>query len=398
MAIKYGFFNSVNGDRVYDAEDLGRYLHGIISSGVYADSSDSLQVLANGDMTVTVQPGRAMLDCHYMENDAPLVLNLEPAGTTSRHDAVVMRLDKVARTCGIYVKTNVPVTLTPGFLDWITGGEANVKEWVLAYIYVGARATAITQSAITDHRANTSLCGWVHGLVDQVDTSTLFLQWQTAYEEQYAELQQARANMEGQYYDWFAGLPEGDEINKLPITTPAHAGHMVLVNPDGTGYTVGGMPFAFKKDAEYPDCYSRVVGNEKEWLNPPKVWSAKNDDYAVYAPRRTAERWSDASGVQKPVYEMRVDVFKLPSQDSWYGHTGYTAPLPDGAECIHCSGTYISNDRGVQPFPVVAQVDGDTIALSAFYQAGALRITNGYSKLASSKGDDRAEFVIKYVL
>jgi hypothetical protein len=53
----------------------------------------------------------------------------------------------------------------------------------LADIYVGAGVISISQSAITDLRLNTELCGIVHGTVEQVDTTTLFNQYLTWLQE-----------------------------------------------------------------------------------------------------------------------------------------------------------------------------------------------------------------------
>ena len=108
MAIKYGFFNSVNGDRKYSAEDVGRYLKGIINSGVYPDSTTSLQVVVDEGMAVQVLPGRAMLEYHYLENDSPLVLTLTAGSTQARIDAIVARLDLENRLCEIAIKEGTP--------------------------------------------------------------------------------------------------------------------------------------------------------------------------------------------------------------------------------------------------------------------------------------------------
>ena len=164
MSIKYGFFNSVDGDRTYSAADIGRYLQGIISSGVYADNATSLQVLAADGMTVEVQPGRAMLDCHFMENDSPLALTLSTGATRDRIDAIVARLDMERRLCEIAVKEGTP-SVTPAAPTMLR--TDNTKEYMLASVYVTKLATVITQNEITDTRANTAVCGWVRGIVRQ---------------------------------------------------------------------------------------------------------------------------------------------------------------------------------------------------------------------------------------
>lgn len=168
MAIKYGFFDSVNGDRKYSAEDIGRYLQGIISSGVYADETTSLQVLAGSGMNVEVQPGRAMLHYHFMENDEPLVLTLATGGTLDRIDAIVARLDMEQRICEIAVKEGTPAT-TPAPPSLFR--TDNTKEYMLAQVYVAKLSSSITQDNITDTRHNSTVCGWVRGIVKQEATS-----------------------------------------------------------------------------------------------------------------------------------------------------------------------------------------------------------------------------------
>lgn len=183
MAIESGFFNSVNGDRLYNAEDMGRYLGKLVSSGVYPNPSTSLQVLAGTGMQVQVQPGYAILESHWLNSDSIINISIPAADVTlHRYDAVIMKLDLVQRRCTIELKqgnaSGFPV------VPDMTRSET-VMEWCLAKVYVEAKSTTVTQSKITDTRADTKICGWITGLVNQVDTATLFTQWQTAYEEFY---------------------------------------------------------------------------------------------------------------------------------------------------------------------------------------------------------------------
>ena len=158
----------MDGDRTYTAADIGRYLQGIISSGVYADNASSLQVLAGGGMSVEVQPGRAMLDYHFMENDSPLTLTLSTGDTLDRIDAIVARLDMERRLCEIAIKEGTPA-VTPTAPTMLR--TDNTKEYMLGSVYVTKLATVITQNNITDTRPNTTVCGWVRGIVKQEATS-----------------------------------------------------------------------------------------------------------------------------------------------------------------------------------------------------------------------------------
>lgn len=198
MAIKYGFFNSVNGDRVYNAEDVGRYLHGIITNGVYQDDTGKLQVLASSGMTVAVQTGRAMLSYHYMENDSAYSVTLDIGTTLPRIDLVVLRLDLTNRNITIAVKKGTPAA-SPSMP--VLSRESTVYELALAAITVGANVSSITQANIQDLRPNSAYCGWVTGVVQQLDTSTLFSQWEAAYEAQYEQLGT-------EFQNWFDTLTE----------------------------------------------------------------------------------------------------------------------------------------------------------------------------------------------
>lgn len=41
MAVTYGFFNSVNGDRKYNADQMSSYFDGLVTDGVYEKIGDT---------------------------------------------------------------------------------------------------------------------------------------------------------------------------------------------------------------------------------------------------------------------------------------------------------------------------------------------------------------------
>lgn len=190
MAITYGYFNSLNGDRTYNADQMSEYFKGLVSDGVYENVGDALQVLEShdpslSDMAVAVQTGRALIDCRWLENDAAYSVVLRPSHSLDRYTAIIVRLDYTHRLMTITSKDGTPAS-SPTMPE-MTNTES-IKEICLAQIRVPARTSKISQSNITDMRAS-SQCGWVTGLIEQVDTSQLFLQWQTAYEEFYQNFQ-----------------------------------------------------------------------------------------------------------------------------------------------------------------------------------------------------------------
>lgn len=186
MAVTYGFFNSLNSDRLYNADQMSNYFKGLITNGVYESVDDALIVKATTGMTVSVGTGRAIIDCKWINVDAIVNLSINASHVTlNRYTAVCLHLDIGNRLIEIVAidGTNATTPTKP-----VPTNTSTDKYLVLAYVYVGAGSTAITQSKITDTRANTNICGWVTGLIKQVDTSELFLQWQDAYATYYEEM------------------------------------------------------------------------------------------------------------------------------------------------------------------------------------------------------------------
>ena len=199
MTMRSGFHNSINGDRKYNAEDMNRPYKDIVSNGVFPNPSTHLQVFASSGMTVSVSAGGGLFGSGWGYNDAPVLLTLDSAeATLKRIDAIVVKRDdsESVRDTILYVKKGTPAQspVRPTMTH-----DDYVDEYCLATILITPNTTTITQSMITDTRPDTTVCGWVTGLIDQVDTSTLFTQWQSAYLEQYEAFM-------SEFETWWAGV------------------------------------------------------------------------------------------------------------------------------------------------------------------------------------------------
>lgn len=194
MAISYGFFNSVNGDRLYNADDISNYFLKLISNGVFATPSNAMQVQASSGFTVSVSAGWGFINCKWINNDTAYNLTLDAADIVlNRIDRVVMRLNpgNDLRNMELAVVKGTPAqTPTAPAPTRIQGGTWELS---LAQIYVAAGSTEITQANITDERGNTALCGYVTGLIDQIDTTNLFAQYNAAFSEWFRNLQETLA-------------------------------------------------------------------------------------------------------------------------------------------------------------------------------------------------------------
>lgn len=166
MALESGFFNSVNGDRLYNAEQMSRYFENILSSGIFKRIENCLKVSANNSMELTVAPGGGLIDCHWFRALSAETVTITTAhAVLPRFDIVVARLDMSdsVRAISLDVVSGTPAE-SPAAPDPVR--TTSIYDLVLALVYVPAAATAITEENLTDVRSNDWYCGYVHSLVD----------------------------------------------------------------------------------------------------------------------------------------------------------------------------------------------------------------------------------------
>lgn len=204
MAQKYGFFNSVNNDRVYDASDVASFLSKFFTNGIF---NNSLAVSSNDNMTVSVATGSANINGYVYENTDVLSLDIDTSDSTlNRIDSVILRLDLTNRQITMMILQGSYAT-TPSQPNLIRSG--NIYDLRLANISVPAGATRITTSMITDTRYGSD-CGNVTQAVLSLDTSEIFAQYQAWFNEWFE-------NLENQLDDNQAGHLQ-NEINDIRIS------------------------------------------------------------------------------------------------------------------------------------------------------------------------------------
>ena len=180
---KFSFFNDVNDDRVYYAEDWARHLKKYFTNGIF---NNELNVVSNNDMTITIKEGDANIEGYRYTNTGDLVKTIDNAdGTLNRIDNVVLRLDLTNRliSAQIIKGTFADKPVSPELVRTST-----IYDLRIAKISIPAGTTTITQDLITDTRFITSDCGNVISTVQTPDTENLFIQMQTLFEKQINEL------------------------------------------------------------------------------------------------------------------------------------------------------------------------------------------------------------------
>lgn len=182
-----GFFDAhLSGeeyDRVYLAQHFAAYFASFIANGVFAEHSNQLQVteMAAPQMQVGVERGQGWINGYWYENTDTLYLPVDIAdGVLNRIDSVVLRLGFSERNMWLAVKKGTPAVnpIAPEVTR-----TADYYELQLATISIPASSIKITQAQITDTRMNQDVCGWVTGVVKQLDTTTLFNQFESYFDE-----------------------------------------------------------------------------------------------------------------------------------------------------------------------------------------------------------------------
>lgn len=179
MADSYGlFWNSVNSDRLYDADSFAEWLRKFFTTGVF---EGELQVTSAGGMDVSVSSGYANIGGKVRFFDSATRLTLVTAGATyPRIDTIVVERNDTDRKITIKAITGT-YSASPKATAPVRAN--NIYQIVLAQIYIAAGATSITQAAITDTRKDTSLCGIVAATIKNPD----FGQWYAQNEAQFSE-------------------------------------------------------------------------------------------------------------------------------------------------------------------------------------------------------------------
>jgi hypothetical protein len=157
------FFNSNNGDRLYDAASFASYFGKLVTNGIFYASADNLRVTAGTGMSVTVAAGAAWINGYCYENTDNFELILPIAdGVNPRIDRILVRWSLINRTMNLAVQTGAP-SATPAPHAIIRTGD--VYELCLADILIPKSSITIIQNNITDTRANATTCGVVNSLV-----------------------------------------------------------------------------------------------------------------------------------------------------------------------------------------------------------------------------------------
>lgn len=188
MAVTYGFYNSLNKDRVYNAEQMSSIFNGIITDGVFASIGGSLMPIVGTGMQVVVKTGKCWFNGTWTQNDAPLPLDIPAADVSlTRIDAVIVEINSAISTRANAIKV-VKGTPSANPEKPSLANTETLHQYALGYVTVSAGATSITADKI-EINVGKATCPFITSVLQQTDITTLFNQWDAEFNTWFANIQ-----------------------------------------------------------------------------------------------------------------------------------------------------------------------------------------------------------------
>lgn len=199
MTVSSGFFNSVNHDRLYDAEQLSSIFDGLIKDGIYENIGDAFQISVNPEVnnSVLVGTGRAWFDHTWTVNDSVFSIQLvSPNEAMGRIDAIVLDVDREQDTRNNSIKyITGEYDLEPQKPSLIKSALHN--QYPLAYINIPTGASSVISNANIENKIGSSDCPIVTGVLEALNLDL--------YTQQ----------MEAEFYEWWDGIKDTLDENTV---------------------------------------------------------------------------------------------------------------------------------------------------------------------------------------
>ena len=198
MAFTFGFYNSLNGDRKYNAIEMSSIFDGIIKDGIFMSIGTAMMVTVGSGMTVNVGIGRAWFNHTWTLNDALYPITIDRSEVLQdRIDIIALQIDSsVAVRTNSFVVIKGVASSTPVAPALIL--TDTLKQYALCEVYVTRGSSSITPGNITN-RVGTSTTPFITGILETMDIDALLVKW----EAQFASWHQTKRD---EFQAWFQSL------------------------------------------------------------------------------------------------------------------------------------------------------------------------------------------------
>ena len=189
MGVSSGFYNSLNGDRKYTAEQLSSIFDGVIEDGIYAFIYDDTEedplpfkvVPTANNMEVTVKKGRAWFKHTWIYNDGDITVDLAspPSTGRTRIDSIIIKIDTNNRVNTIDKLTGIAASSNP-VAPTLSTGTNGVYEYAIANILVTSDTTSIDPDSIDQTMIGTDV-PYVTSPAKSISISQYLADWETQF-------------------------------------------------------------------------------------------------------------------------------------------------------------------------------------------------------------------------
>lgn len=213
MSVTSGFYNSLNNDRRYNAEQMSAIFDGVINDGVFSNIGTAFSVKASTGNVINIGNGRAWFNSKWLFNDSILPIEMEDS------DLLLDRID------AIIIEINSDSSVRDGSIKYVKGTPSSspsrptltnsdsIHQYPLAYIRRIAGSENITQANITN-TVGTSECPYVTGILQVQNIDNIVAQWEAQWVEWYTEQttdgneewQKWMQDMQNDFLEWYDNL------------------------------------------------------------------------------------------------------------------------------------------------------------------------------------------------
>lgn len=224
MAVTSGFFNALNNDRTYNADEMGQLFEGIIRDGIFQNVGQALKpTVDTNSLKVTIGTGRCWFNNTWMNNSSVLTLTLATADLLlPRKDAICVVVDKrdSGRTVNIQIVKGKNDSGTPVTLPSTDG----MYYYPLCYIKIDKGQTKLTASSLEDLRGRGTV-PWITGPLSVINTENTLAKiesdWEAFFTSKRGEINSTADAMissnQAAFNSWFSQMKSSMDTNQAAV-------------------------------------------------------------------------------------------------------------------------------------------------------------------------------------
>lgn len=202
--LKSGFFNSIDGDRKYNADDFADYFEGILTDGIYASVGTCFQCFISTDNTILVGTGRAKLLNRYIRNTTDFEVQLDAADAQyDRIDTICLKVDKA--NSGERAGSIVAIKGTPSASPKYPKIPENTED--VAYLRIASFRVAKNDASISQYARHVGETGTPYVQIDKsIHVEAQYKAFEEAYAKMITDMEQYESSAQKEFSDWFASV------------------------------------------------------------------------------------------------------------------------------------------------------------------------------------------------